>query len=158
MPVVQQSGIYRNDEGHAYWLRRGYVVSPEVAANYTLDLAATLSDVQAAIVTDERGGAPLADPVAFKTFGTPGAGPNPVTPESIHTAPGSNDPVTAKEVATTGEAAEPEPVDVAPGGRRRNKRPKGMQTPEDGEKTPETPEDGDEEPETLEGGNEGGDN
>lgn len=158
MPEVRQSGIYRNDEGHAYWLRRGYIVSDEVAAAYKLDTGSELSDVQTAIVASEQGGPSLSEPIiAFKSFGTPGVDNNPVTPESIHTAPGSNDPVTARAVTTTGEEVAPEPVDVAPGGRRR-KRPKGMQTPEDGQGAPETPEDGDEDAETPEDGDEGDDN
>ena len=155
MPEVRQSGIYRNAEGHAYWLRRGYIVSPEVADAYTLDADAELSDIQAAIVASEHGGPSLAEPVLLAASDDP---QNPVTPESIHTAPGSSDPVTAKEVTTTGEVAEPEPVNVAPGGVRRSKRPKGVQTPEDGEGAPETPEDGDDDPEAPEDGDEGDDN
>ena len=119
MPTVERTGIYRNERGHALFLRKDRIVGDDVAASYAIDDAAALSPARQAIADADNGPAAVA---------------------------GAD--VTAEEVNTTGEVETPEPAPVAPGGRRK-RRNAAVETPEDAMKieTPEdamkieTPED-----------------
>ncbi len=58
MPKIERTGIYRDANGHALFLRKDSIATDEVLADYALDADAELTEVQASIAAGERGNAP----------------------------------------------------------------------------------------------------
>lgn len=138
MPKVEKTGIYRNADGHGYFLRKDAIASDEVLDGRSLDEDAELSPTQAAVIEAEGAG------VAVAAFGDGDGEPvaGPFAPGSIESAPSSNDPSESRELTTASYPADADPVEsepapVAPGGRRKRRK---VETPEDAAPPVETPE------------------
>lgn len=141
MPIVERSGVYRNEDGHAFFLRKGGVVTGDVLAAYELDEDAELSDVQAEIVAAESATTGAASVGEDSEPETPAA-PGPSTPQS-HAGANEADEVKHREISTaTFPAAVNEqmaaPVPVAPAGRRRRRTDSDEDRAERGVESPES--------------------
>lgn len=132
MPKVERTGIYRNESGHAFFLRKGRIVGADILAAYALDESAELSPARQAIADAENGASVVADDggEAIETPLSDEAAPASVAPVESHEVTTESYPAAVDEVAAG-------PAPVAPGGRRKRKN---VETPEDAAPPVETPE------------------
>lgn len=156
MPLIERSGIYRNADGSARWLRKDQVVAKVDIAGYEIDESAPLSAGRAAIVAAEQRVARAVAHRGYVAFRglepAPSSAPVGLDGDENADTSVSGRPVEMRIVSTVSYPAaigaaesstpieESAPVMPQPN-KRRSRKPKDMQTPEDHDKPIATPED-----------------